>query len=72
MTTEDRRQSERRFADERCVDALLAESGIPDDAELRAVLLELRSVRGTEVPQPSAEVAALMGGPADAEVVSLA
>jgi hypothetical protein len=72
MTTEDRRQSERRRADERCVDALLAESGCADDAELRAVLLELRTLRVTEVPEPSAEVAALMGEPADAEVVSLA
>jgi hypothetical protein len=72
MTTEDRGQSERRFADEQCVDALLAESGIPDDAELRALLLELRSLRVTKVPEPSAEVAALMGEPPDAQVVSLA
>jgi hypothetical protein len=72
MTNEDRRQSERRLADERCVDALLAEAGCADDAELRAVLLELRSLRVTDVPEPSAELAALMGQPAHAEVVSLA
>jgi hypothetical protein len=50
---------------------LLAEAGCADDAELRAVLLELRSLRVTDVPEPSAEVAALMGQPGTADVVSL-
>src|SRR5688572_19926990 len=71
MTSDDRRQQERRLDDERCMDALLAEGGFPDDAELRAVLLQLREFRVTEVPEPSPEVAALMGQPGDADVVSL-
>ncbi|MDQ1057364.1 hypothetical protein QFZ23_001265 [Arthrobacter globiformis] len=71
MTSDDRRQEERRLDDERCVDALLAEGGFPDDAELRAVLLQLRSFRVTEVPPPSAELAALMGQPFEADVVRL-
>lgn len=71
MTSDDRRQQERRFDDERCVDALLAEGGFPDDAELRAVLLQLRELRVTEVPEPSPEVAALMGRPAEVDVVRL-
>jgi hypothetical protein len=72
MTTPDRRQEERRLADERCVDAVLAEAGWADDAELRAVLLEMRSLRVTDIPEPSAEVAALMGEPRTADVISLA
>lgn len=71
MTSENRRQQERLFDDERCVDALLAEGGFPDDAELRAVLLQLRGLRVTEVPEPSPEVAALMGLPVEADVVRL-
>lgn len=66
MTTNHRAQDERRFDDERSVDALLAESGFPDDARLRKVLLELRALRTAQVPQPSAELAALMG-PAQTE-----
>jgi hypothetical protein len=71
MTSDDRRKQERRFDDERCIDALLAEGGFPDDAELRAVLLQLRELRVTEVPEPSPEVAALMSRPAEADVVRL-
>jgi len=71
MTSDDKRQEVRRLDDERCVDALLAEGGFPDDAELRAVLLQLRSFRVTEVPPPSAELAALMGKPFEADVVRL-
>ncbi|WP_314195121.1 hypothetical protein [uncultured Arthrobacter sp.] len=71
MTSDDKRQAVRRLDDERCVDALLAEGGFPDDAELRAVLLQLRSFRVTEVPPPSAELAALMGQPLEADVVRL-
>lgn len=33
--------------------------------------LQLRSLRGTEIPEPSPELAALMGDPVDAEVVRL-
>lgn len=71
MTNADRSQEERRLDDERCVDGLLAEAGFPDDAELRALLLEMRKLRVTEVPQPSAELAALMGQPDTAEVIRL-
>jgi hypothetical protein len=71
MTNADRSQEERRLADERCVDAVLAEAGCADDAELRAVLLELRSLRVADVPEPSAEVAVLLGQPGTADVVSL-
>ena len=71
MTSDDRSQQERRLDDERCVDALLAEGGFPDDAELRAMLLQLRELRVTEVPEPSPEVAALMDRPDGAHVVSL-
>jgi hypothetical protein len=71
MSSEDRREHERRLDDERCVDALLAEAGFPDDIELRGVLLQLRSHRVAEVPQPSAEIAALMGQQAAADVVRL-
>lgn len=68
---------DRRLEDELYVDALLAESGIPagsaDDDGLRDTLLRLRSLRGAEVPQPCAELAALMGGagPGLAEVIPL-
>lgn len=71
MTSEDRRLQERWLDDERCVDALLAEGGFPDDTELRAVLLQLRELRVTEVPEPSPEVAALLDRPDGADVVSL-
>lgn len=72
MTNADKRQEERLLDDERCVDGLLAEAGLPVDAELRAVLLELRNLRVTEVPEPSAEVAALLGQPGPADAVRLA
>jgi hypothetical protein len=71
MSSEDKLRQERRLDDERCVDALLAEAGFPGDTELREVLLQLRSLRGSAVPQPSAELAALMGQPAAADVVRL-
>lgn len=67
----DNREQERGLDDERYVDALLAEGGFPDDAELRDVLLRLRSLRVDEVPPPSAELAALMGPPRAADVVHL-
>lgn len=72
MTSEDRKQQERRLADEQCVDALLAESGLMDDAGLRVMLLQLRRLRGAEVPVPSAELAALMDQPAEPGVIRLA
>lgn len=71
MSSDNRDQQERRLDDERCVDALLAEGGFPDDAELRDVLLRLRSLRVDEVPPPSAELAALLGQPGAADVVHL-
>ena len=71
MTSEHRSQRERRLDDERCVNALLAEGGFPDDAGLRGVLLQLRSLRVTEVPEPSPEVAALLDRSRDAGVVRL-
>ena len=71
MTSDDRSQQERRLDDEHCVDALLAEGGFRNDAELRAVLLQLRELRVTEVPEPSPEVAALMDRPDGADVVFL-
>ncbi|MGX1162195.1 hypothetical protein FBY31_3749 [Arthrobacter sp. SLBN-100] len=63
MTANHRAQDERRFDDERSVDALLAEGGFPGDTELRNLLLEFRAFRSAEVPQPSPELAALMGFP---------
>ncbi|MDQ0851389.1 hypothetical protein QFZ65_003327 [Arthrobacter sp. B3I9] len=71
MTNTGRSQEERRLADERCVDALLAEGGYPDDAGLRDLLLEMRSLRVTEVPRPSAELAALLGQTRPADVTRL-
>ncbi|MGX9902057.1 hypothetical protein ACW0JT_23565 [Arthrobacter sp. SA17] len=71
MSSDSREQQERRLDDERRVDALLAEGGFPDDAELRDVLLQLRSLRVDEVPPPSAELAALLGQPGAADVVHL-
>lgn len=71
MTNADRWQEKRWLDDQRCVDGLLAEADLPDDAELRASLLELRSLRVTEVPEPSPEVAALLGQPAMADVTRL-
>lgn len=71
MTNDNKKQQERRLDDERCVDALLAEGGFPDDGELRDVLLQLRSVRVTAVPEPSPEVAALLGQSRNADVMRL-
>jgi hypothetical protein len=61
IASKDTTQQERRLDDERYVDELLAESGMAADAGLRQMLLQLREFRVTEVPPPSAEVAALMG-----------
>lgn len=71
MGSDSRDQQERRLDDERCVDALLAEGGFPDDAELRDVLLRLRSLRVDDVPPPSSELADLMGQRLEADVVHL-
>lgn len=46
---------------ERFVDQLLLESGIDDDGDLRPALAQLRALART-MPEPSAEVAALMAG----------
>lgn len=68
---------DRRLEDELYVDALLAESGFPagsaDDGGLRDRLLRLRRLRSAEVPEPCAELVALMGGagPGLAEVIPL-
>ncbi|AUZ33760.1 hypothetical protein C3B78_04315 [Arthrobacter sp. PGP41] len=67
-TGADSTQHGHRLEDERCVDALLAEAGYTDDPGLRDVLLKLRELRVADVPPPSAELAALMGGPGEATV----
>lgn len=59
MTSQDNRR-QRRLDDERSVDALLAESGFQEDADLRDMLLQLRALRTLDVPPPSAGLAALM------------
>ena len=59
MTSENR--NPHRPEDEEHVDGFLAESGFPDDAGLRQLLLGLRSLRSADVPVPSADVAALLG-----------
>lgn len=71
MSSKNKEPQERTPSDERTVDAFLTEAGFPDDGGLREVLLQLRTSRVTDVPQPSAEVAALMGEPGAAEVVVL-
>ncbi|WP_139386290.1 hypothetical protein [Arthrobacter sp. P2b] len=63
VASKDTKQQARRLDDERYVDELLAESDVAADAGLRQMLLRLREFRVTEVPPPSAEVAALMGWP---------
>lgn len=63
MSSETKEPQEPTPSDERSVDAFLTEAGIPDDGGLRELLLQLRTSRVTEVPAPSAAVAALMGGP---------
>lgn len=59
MTSQDHRH-QRGLDDEHSVDALLAETGFQDDAELRDVLLQIRGLRTLDVPPPSAGLAALM------------
>ncbi|TXN31123.1 hypothetical protein [Lacisediminihabitans profunda] len=46
--------------DDRVVDDLLEEAAIDDAADLRSLLLELRSLGAGSPPEPSAELAALM------------
>ena len=71
MNSEDGKMHERRIDDERCVDGFLTEAGFPDDAELRTVLLQLRSFRTTEVPPPSIQMAALMAQSGTADSLNL-
>ncbi|HEY8911972.1 hypothetical protein [Lacisediminihabitans sp.] len=55
--------------DDRVVDDLLAEAGIDDAADVRPLLIELRSLGAGSPPEPSAELAALMTpGPVDIAV----
>lgn len=70
IASQHRARHGRRLDDERCVDALLAESGFADDAGLRHVLLQLRELRAAEVPPPSPEVAALLGDAWNSDVGS--
>jgi hypothetical protein len=56
---------------ERIIDQILAEAGLEDADDLRPVLLELRSL-GTEQPEPSSEVLALMAGGRNAGPTSAA
>ena len=71
MTTEDKARQKRRLSDEQSVEALLAEAGFPDDPGLRNVLLQLRALRVSEAPAPSAELAALLRGSETADVTRL-
>ncbi|TQJ35503.1 hypothetical protein [Arthrobacter sp. SLBN-122] len=71
MTTEDKARQKRRLSDEQSVEALLAEAGVQDDPGLRKALLQLRALRVSEVPTPSAELAALLGESKTADVVGL-
>lgn len=63
MTGDNHARQQHRLDDQRAVDALLAEAGCGDDAALRDLLLQLRSLRTDEVPAPSEEVAALLASP---------
>ena len=63
MTGDNESRQQHRLDDERAVDALLAEAGCGNDAGLRSLLLQLRSLRTDEVPAPSEEVAALLAAP---------
>lgn len=71
MTTEDKARQKRRLRDEQSVEALLTEAGFPDDAGLRELLLQLRALRVSEVPAPSAELAAHLGESETADVICL-
>lgn len=71
MTSMNRGITGFRPDDEHAVDELLADAGFPDDAGLRLVLLQLRTLRDADVPPPSVEVLALMGKPATADVIPL-
>lgn len=71
MTTEDKARQKRRLSDEQSVEALLAEAGVQNDPGLRKALLQLRALRVSEVPAPSAELAALLGESRTADVVCL-
>ena len=71
MTAEDKARQKHRLDDERSVEVLLAEAGFPDDPGLRTALLQLRALRVSEVPAPSAELAALLGGSETADVTCL-
>ncbi|KRE89920.1 hypothetical protein [Arthrobacter sp. Soil764] len=71
MTTEDKARQKYRLEDEQSVEALLAEAGFPDDAGLRELLLQLRTLRVSEVPAPSAELAAHLGESETADVICL-
>ena len=72
MTSTNRGTFERRPDDEQAVDQLLAEAGFPADPGLRRVLLQLKAMRDTEVPEPSAALRALMGMPDTADIISVA
>ena len=71
MTSEDNADQTRRLDDERAVEALLAESGFAGDPHLRQVLLQLRELRVSDVPEPSAELAALLAESRTADVIPL-
>lgn len=71
MTSRNRRTTGIRQDDEHAVDELLADAGFPDDAGLRQVLLQLRTLRVPDVPPPCAELLALMGTPATAGIIPL-
>lgn len=63
MTGDNQARGQHRLEDQRAVEALLAEAGCGNDAGLRDLLLQLRSLRTDEVPAPSEEVAALLAAP---------
>lgn len=71
MTSRNRRTTGIRQDDEHAVDELLADAGFPDDAGLRQVLLQLRTLRVADVPPPCAELLALMGTPATSDIIPL-
>lgn len=72
MTSEDNADQTRRLDDELAVKALLAEAGFTDDPALRQVLLQLRELRVSDVPEPSAELAALLTASRTAAVIPVA
>jgi hypothetical protein len=69
MTSEDNADQTHGLRDERAVDVLLAEAGFTDDPHLRQVLLQLRELRVSDVPEPSAELAALLAESRTANVL---